>query len=86
MKARAPRDETPWVVRFMTMGRPSTRERMVFSLVLMLAMVVVATAVWLADPEDASHQFLLVTALAFSAAQALAIRWIDRNGTWAPSE
>ena len=68
------------------MGRPTTRERMLFSLVAMLALVVVALAFWLTDPERASSQFLVVVGLAFAAAQALAIRWIDRNGTWAQSE
>lgn len=77
------RDEMPFVVRFATMGRPTTRERMMVSLVAMLALTVVALAVWLSNPESASNQFLVVVALAFAAAEGLAIRWIDRNGEWA---
>ena len=86
MKPGIPRDEMPFVVRFATMGRPSTRKRMLFSLVVMLTLMVVAVAVWLSDPERGAYQFLVVVALAFAAGQALAIRWIDRNGTWARSE
>lgn len=86
MKPRAPRDDMPFVVRFVTMGRPSTRKRMLLSLVAMLALTVLAAAVWLTDPESGTSQFLVVVGLVFTAAQALAIRWIDRNGTWAPSE
>ena len=84
-KTPPPRD-VPFVVRFVTRGRPSTRERMVFSLVMMLALTVVALAIWLGDPERVWYQFLVVVGLAFSAAQRLAIRWIDRYGTWAPPE
>jgi hypothetical protein len=76
----------PWVVRFITSGRQTTRERMIFSLVMMLALVVVALAVWLSDPELVWYQFLLVVGIALVAAQARAIRWIDRNGTWAENE
>ena len=86
MEPRVPRDEMPFVVRFATMGRPSTRERMLFSLVAMLALTVVAVAVWLSDPELASYQFLVVVGVALAAAEAIAIRWIDRNGTWAQGE
>ena len=86
MAPRSPRDEMPWVVRFITSGRQTTRERMVFALVMMLALVVVALAVWLSDPVLVWYQFLVVVGLALVAAQARAIRWIDRNGIWAKSE
>ena len=59
---------------------------MVFSLVMMLALTVVALAIWLGDPELVWYQFMVVVGLAFAAAQWLAIRWIDRNGTWADGE
>ena len=78
--------DVPWMVRVTTGGRPTTRERMEFSLAMMLALVVVALAVWLGDPELAWYQFLLVVGLALVAAQILAIRWIDRNGTWSSPE
>jgi hypothetical protein len=86
MKPRVPRDDVPFVVRFLTRGGPTTRERMVFSLVMMLALTVVALAIWLSDPELVWYQFMVVVGLAFAAAQWLAIRWIDRNGTWAKNE
>lgn len=82
MSNKPPRDDAPFVVRFITRGRPTTRERMVFSLVMMLALTVVALAIWLGDPVRVWYQFLVVVGLAFSAAQGLAIRWIDRYGTW----
>jgi hypothetical protein len=59
---------------------------MVFSLVVMLALTVVALAVWLSDPTEVWYQFLVVVGLALAAAQGQAIRWIDRNGTWAQDE
>ena len=86
MQPRGPRQGMPWMVHFITMGRPSTRERMLFALVAMLALVAVALAIWLTDPERASYQFLVAVGLALAAAQGLAIRWIDRHGTWARSE
>jgi uncharacterized membrane protein len=86
MQPRSPREEVPWVVRFITRGQPSARERMIFSLAMMLALVVVALAVWLSDPKLVWYQFLVVVGIALVAAQARAIRWIDRNGTWADDE
>ena len=83
MKPPAPRQEMPWLVRFITRGQPSSRERMIFSLVMMLALVVIALAIWLSDPTLVWYQFLVVVGIAMAAAQAQAIRWIDRNGTWA---
>ncbi|MEA2678147.1 MAG: hypothetical protein QOJ81_2288 [Chloroflexota bacterium] len=56
---------------------------MVISLLAMIGLTAVAVVVWLTDPERALYQFLVVVGLAFAAAQALTIRWIDRNGTWA---
>ena len=86
MPPQAPRDETPWAVRFLTRGKPSSRERMVLSLVVMLALTVVELALWLSDPTLVWYQFLVVVGLALVAAQAQAIRWIDRNGKWAQDE
>jgi len=83
MKPQAPREKMPWLVRFITRGQPSSRERMLFSLVMMLALVVIALAIWLSDPTLVWYQFLVVVGIAMAAAQAQAIRWIDRNGTWA---
>ncbi len=74
------------MVRFITKGRPSSRERMLFSLVMMLALTVVALAIWLSDPTLVWYQFLVVVGLALVAAQARAIRWIDRNGTWSQND
>jgi hypothetical protein len=86
MAPRAPREDMPWAVRFITRGQPSSRERMIFSLVMMLALVVVALAIWLSDPTLVWYQFLVLVGLALVAAQARAIRWIDRDGTWTASE
>ena len=81
MQKRAPQD-MPFVVRFATMGRPTTRKRMQLALVAMLALTAVAVVVWLSDPESATYQFLVVVGLAFAAAEALTIRWIDQHGDW----
>ena len=86
MSDSPPPKEMPWMVRVTTGGRPTTRQRMEFSLAMMLALVAVALAVWLGDPELAWYQFLVVIGVALVAAQILAIRWIDRNGSWAKPE
>jgi hypothetical protein len=86
MSNQRPREEAPFIVRFINGGRPTTRERMEFSLAMMLALFVVALAVWLGDPTLAWYQFLVVVALALVASQILAIRWIDRHGEWAKPE
>ena len=86
MSSKRPREDMPFIVRFINGGRPTTRERMEFSLAMMLALFVVALAVWLGDPTLAWYQFLVVVALALAASQILAIRWIDRNGEWLKPE
>lgn len=86
MAPQKPREAMPWLVRATTGGRPTSRKRMVYSLVMMLALVVLAVAIWLSDPELAWYQFLVVVGLAVVAGQWMAIRWIDRNGTWLPED
>jgi hypothetical protein len=55
---------------------------MLLSLVALLAGLVVALAVWLADLARVYYLMLVVLGLGLSVAEALAIRWIDRNGEW----
>ncbi|MEP7378439.1 MAG: hypothetical protein ABI725_02645 [Chloroflexota bacterium] len=59
---------------------------MLFSLAIMLALVVVALVVWLNDPASGFYLLMVVVGLGIALAQVLSVRWIDRNGTWAPSE
>ena len=86
MAPKVPRERVPWFVQFTTGGRPSTRKRMLFSLAIILVLVVVAWAVWLSDPTRAFYLLVGVVGLGITLAQVLAVRWIDRNGTWASNK
>jgi hypothetical protein len=79
MADRVPREQYPWWVKFGLWGVPSRTGAWAFvGLSVLLAVGCVAYAVLANDPRLYVGLLFLLAALAYW----LAIRWVDRHGSW----
>ena len=82
MSRPARQDERPWWVRLLMTGAPSRRTIQVWAvLYLGAAFASLLYALWLEDDLTFGMAFAVVFA-ALAVAHLLAMRWVDRHGSW----
>jgi hypothetical protein len=78
---RVPREDYPLWVKFTILGGASTRNKAVIYFALTVAISLVALILWLGNQR---MNWLAIGALGLflSLLYPLAVRWIDRHGSW----